>query len=102
VENAISEMKDKKSTGDEDVPDEVLTLVGEDGLRIVTTMLKNIFKTGKWHQGFYLTYNDCLKEESQSYKIQRPSQISLMVHTAKIVARVLGKSRMCLEKVSLD
>jgi hypothetical protein len=62
VENAISEMKDKKSTGDEDVPDEELTLVGEDGLRIVTTLLKNISQTGKLHKGFYLSYSDCLQE----------------------------------------
>lgn len=45
-------MKDKKSTGDEDVPGEVLTLVGEDGLRIFTTLFKNIHETGEWHQGF--------------------------------------------------
>lgn len=101
MENAIGEMKDKKRREDEDKPDEVLTSVGEDGLRIVTSLLKNIFQTVKWHQGFYLSYNDCLKEESQSYKIQRPSQISLMVHTVKIVARLFGKSRMCLEKISL-
>jgi hypothetical protein len=63
VENAISEMKDKNSTGDEDIPDEVLTLVGKDGLRIVKTLIKNIFKIGKWHQVLYLSYNDCLKEE---------------------------------------
>jgi len=102
VENAIDEMKDKKSRGDEDIPDEVLTLVGEDGLRIVKILLKNIFQPGKWQKGFYVSYNDCLKEESQSYKIQRPSQFSLMIHTAKIVARLLGKLRMCLEKIILD
>jgi hypothetical protein len=53
VENTIREMKDKKSTGDENVPGAVLTLVGEDGLRIVTTLIKNIYETGEWHQGFY-------------------------------------------------
>jgi hypothetical protein len=71
-------MKNKKSTGDDDLPEDVLTLVGKDGLRMVTTLLKDIFQTGKWHQGFYLCYNDCLKEEAKSYKVQRPSQISLM------------------------
>jgi hypothetical protein len=73
VENTIREMKDKKSAGDENVPGEVLTLVGGNGLRIVTTLIKNIYETREWHQGVYPSYNDCLKEEPKSYKMQRPS-----------------------------
>ena len=37
VERAIKEMRDKKATGDDGVPADVLELLGEDGLRIVTT-----------------------------------------------------------------
>jgi hypothetical protein len=32
VEKAINEMRDKKATGDDDVPGDVLKLLGEDGL----------------------------------------------------------------------
>ena len=39
-------------------------------------------------QGLHGSYNDCLKEETTSYKIQRPSQVSLIAHTAKIVAKI--------------
>jgi hypothetical protein len=35
VEKAIKEMRDKKATGDDDVPGNVLKLLGEDGLRIM-------------------------------------------------------------------
>ena len=37
------------------------------------------------------SYNDCFKEEDTSYKMQRPSQISLIAHTAKIVAKILRR-----------
>ena len=38
VENAIKEMRNKKATGDDDVPGDVLLLLGEAGLKII---LKN-------------------------------------------------------------
>jgi hypothetical protein len=42
-------------------------------------------------QGLHRSYNDCLKEEATSYKMQRPSQISLIAHTAKIIAKILRR-----------
>jgi hypothetical protein len=42
VEKAIKEMRDKKATGDDDVPGDVLKLLEEDGLRIMTQLINNI------------------------------------------------------------
>jgi len=39
---AIMEMRDKKATGDNNVPADVLKLLGEDGHRIVTQLINNI------------------------------------------------------------
>jgi hypothetical protein len=36
VEKSIKEMSDKKATGDNDVPGDVLKLLGEDGLKLMT------------------------------------------------------------------
>jgi len=36
------EMRDKKATGDNDVPADVLKLLGEDGHRIVTQLIDNM------------------------------------------------------------
>jgi hypothetical protein len=36
VEKAIKEMRNKKATGDDDVPGDVLKLKGEDGLKVKT------------------------------------------------------------------
>jgi len=35
VEKGIKEMKDKKATGDNDVPEDILKILGEDGLSVV-------------------------------------------------------------------
>jgi hypothetical protein len=35
-------MRDKKATGDDDVPGDVLKLLGGDGLRIMTQLINNI------------------------------------------------------------
>ena len=43
VERVIKEMGDKEDTNDDD---DVLTLLGEDGLSIVTQLLSNIHETG--------------------------------------------------------
>jgi hypothetical protein len=40
-------------------------------------------------QGLHGSYNDYLKEEATSYKMQRKSHISLIAHTAKILAKIL-------------
>jgi hypothetical protein len=36
VEKAIKEMRDKKATGNDDVSGDVLKLLGEDGLKLMT------------------------------------------------------------------
>jgi hypothetical protein len=47
VEKAIK-MRHKKATGDDDVPGDVLKLLGEDGLRLMTQRISNIYETGEW------------------------------------------------------
>jgi len=42
VEKAIKNMRGKKATGDDGVPEDVFRLLGEDGLRLMTVMIKNI------------------------------------------------------------
>ena len=68
MEKAIKEMRNKKATGDDDVPGDVLKLFGEGVLKIMTKLIN-------WRvaQGLHGSYNDCLKEEATSYKMQRPS-----------------------------
>jgi hypothetical protein len=47
VEKAIKEMKNKKTTGDDDVAGDVLQLLGEGGLKITTKLINTIYETGE-------------------------------------------------------
>ena len=52
VEKAIKEMRNKKATGDDDVPGDVLKLLGEGGLKILTKTINTIYETGQWPKDF--------------------------------------------------
>ena len=51
----------------------------------MTQLIDKIYETGEWHQRFYCSYNDSLKEEAKSYKMQR------LAHTVDMVARILRR-----------
>jgi hypothetical protein len=48
VGKGIKEMKGKKATGDDDVPEDMLKILGEDGLIIVTKLINKLYETGEW------------------------------------------------------
>jgi hypothetical protein len=48
VEKAIKEMRDKRATGDNDVPGDVLKFLGEDGLRLMTQLINSLYVIGEW------------------------------------------------------
>ena len=52
VEKVIKEMKNKKATGDDDVPGDVLKLSGEGGLKIIKKLINTIYETGEWPKDF--------------------------------------------------
>jgi len=91
---------------DDDVPGDVLKLLGEGGLKIMMKLINTIYETGEWPKDFTeVTMND-LENKPQATKCSDHRTISLIAHTAKIVARILkglkAKLRMYSEKISLD
>jgi hypothetical protein len=66
VEKAIKEMRDKKATGDDDVPVEALKLLGDDGLNLLAQLISNIYESGEWPKDFTEVNNGCIKEEAKS------------------------------------
>jgi hypothetical protein len=47
MEKAIKEMRDKKATGDDDVPVDSLKLLGDDGLNLMTQLINNVYESGE-------------------------------------------------------
>jgi len=56
-------MKDKKATGDDDVPGN--ELLGENGLRLMTRLI-NIYETGKWLKDFTKVTMTVLKKQPKA------------------------------------
>jgi len=52
VEKFIKDMKDKKPTGEEDAPGDVLKVLVEEGLRLMTQLINNIHETWEWPMDF--------------------------------------------------
>jgi hypothetical protein len=91
VEKAIKEMRDKKATGDDDVPGDVLKLLGEDGLKLMTQLINGIYVTGEWPRDFIEVTMITLKKKPKTTKCNDHRTISVIAHTAKIVARILRR-----------
>ena len=103
-------MSNKKATGDDDVPGDVLKLLGEGGLKIMTKLINTIYETGEWPKDFTEVTMINLKKKPQATKCSNHGTISLITHThtAKIVAKIpyleglKRKLRMYSEEISLD
>jgi hypothetical protein len=107
VEKPIKDMRDKKATGDDDVPGDVLKLLGEDGLKLMTQLINSMYVTGEWPRDFIEVTMTALKKKPKATKCSDHHTISLITHAVKIVAGYLEEGlkerlRMRLEKISLD
>jgi hypothetical protein len=52
VVTSIKEMRNTKATEDDDVPGDVLKIMGEGGLEILTKIINTIYETGEWSKDF--------------------------------------------------
>jgi len=68
VEKSTKELRKKKGTEDE-LPEDVLKLLGEDGLKITKKLIKTIYETEDWPKDF----TEVTMIALTSYKMQRPS-----------------------------
>jgi hypothetical protein len=84
-------MRDKKATGDDEVPGDVLKLLGEDGLKLMTQLIKSIYVTRKWPRDLIKVTMIALKKKPKATKCSDHCTISIITHAAKIVARILRR-----------
>jgi len=64
MEITIKEMRNKKAAGDDGVPGDVLKLLGEGGLKIMTKLINTIYETGEWPQDFTAVAMIALKKKT--------------------------------------
>ena len=90
VEKAIKEMN-RKATGDDDIPGDVLKLLGEGGSKILTKLSNTIYNTGEWHQDFTEVTMIALKKKTKATKCSDYRTISLISYIEKIIAKILRR-----------
>jgi hypothetical protein len=87
---AIKKMGDKKVT-DDDVSGDVLKLLEEDALKVMIQLIKDIHETGEWPKNFIEVTMTALKKKPKATKCSNHCTVSIIVHTAKIVVRILRR-----------
>jgi hypothetical protein len=90
VEKAIKEMRNRKATGDDDVPGDVLKLLGECGLKTLTKLMNTLYETGEWPKDFTEVTMIVLKKKTKATKCS-DHHTSLIAHTAKIITKILKR-----------
>jgi hypothetical protein len=83
-------MRDK-ATGDNGVPGDVLQLVGEDSLRLMTRLINNIHETGKCCKDFIEVTMTALKKEPEATKCSDHCPVSLTAHTVNTLSWILQR-----------
>ena len=73
VEKAIKKMRNRKANGVDDIPGDMLKLLGEGGLKILTKLSSNIYNTGEWPQDFREVKMIALKKKTKAKQMQRLS-----------------------------
>jgi hypothetical protein len=84
-------MRNRKATGDDDVPGDVLKLLGEGGLKTMTKLMNTIYENGEWPKDFIEVTVVALKKKTKATKCNDHRTISLIAHTAKIIANILKR-----------
>jgi len=69
----------------------VLKLLREYGLKIMKKLITNIHETAEWSKNFTEVTAIVLKKKPQATKCSAHRTISLITHTAKIVAKILRR-----------
>jgi len=90
VEKSMKEMGNRKATEDVNIPGDVLKLLGG-GLKILTKIINTIYETGEWPKDFTEVTIIALKKKTQATKCSDHRTISLIAHTAKIIAKILSR-----------
>ena len=74
-------MRNRNATIDDDVPGDVLKLLGEGGMKMLAKLINTVYETGKWPKDFTEVTIIALKKKTQTTKCGDHRKISLISYT---------------------
>lgn len=89
--SAISELKEGKAVGVDEIPAEMVKNLGEKALQEIVDICQSMYEEGKWPDDFTRTVMIPLPKKSNAVKCGDFRTISLICHASKIMLRVLTK-----------
>jgi hypothetical protein len=84
VGKSVKAMKDWEATGGDDIPRDVIKLLGEYVLIIIIQLIKNICKTGEWPKYFIEAKMPALMGKPKATKGSGHRKISFIAHAANL------------------
>src|SRR3989442_13833762 len=88
---AISEMKEGKAVGVDEIPAEMLKSLGEKTIQELCDICKDMYEEGKWSDDFTRTAMIPLAKKNNRVNCSDYRRISLICHATKIMLKVLTK-----------
>src|SRR6267154_2030669 len=88
---ALSEMKEGKAVGVDEIPAEMLKSLGEKAIQELCDICQNMYEEGKWPDDFTTTTMIPLPKKNNAVNCSDYRTISLICHASKIMLKVLTK-----------
>ncbi len=88
---AISEMKEGKAVGVDEIPSEMLKNLGENAINELCGVCQSMYEEGKWPDDFTRIAMIPLPKKNNATKCSDYRTISLICHASKIMLKVLTK-----------
>ncbi len=88
---AINEMKNNKAEGIDNIPVEVLRILGEKATDELVSICQDIYRRGIWPEDFLQTVMIPLKKKAGAVECTDHRTISLLTHASKILMKVLTR-----------
>src|SRR3989442_7591167 len=89
--SAISEMKEGKAAGMDEIPSEMLKSLGEKATQELCDICKDMYEEGKWSDDFTRTAMIPLPKKNNAVNCSDYRTICLICHASKIMLKVLTK-----------
>jgi hypothetical protein len=88
---AIREMKNNKAVGVDGIPAEILKTLGEDTLKEIVKLCKDMYRDGKWPKDFTRSIVIPIPKKPNAINCADYRTISLISHAAKIMLKVITR-----------
>ncbi|XP_073824763.1 FERM domain containing isoform X3 [Musca autumnalis] len=91
VEDALKSLRERKATGPDEIPAEILKMINGDNVDLLTKLFNHIYDTGQYPQDWLKSTFITIPKKSHPKRCNDYRLISLMSHALKIFLKIIHK-----------